>query len=331
MKRLLLLTLAAIPLFAFGGNFIFCHYDYYEDDYGYNGYWEDEYWYDGYWEYYPHGYYCVYYVWWYPWWWDVFWWRCHWCHHFYWDFFYCGFYIVWFEDGCWWFRPRYGRWVRYRLPYSYREIWYRAKEHGIYLPKKQPREVIVPYKGGKIMELTKQKDPELFMRVEKERKSGNLEKMRRDYTTKMKKDITRKNQEYRIKKNQMKSSKSFDKNKQSAYTPTKHTYKNDSERQSTQYQAKKDYQQTKSPSHITKKEKDKSRVNKESYSGYEDNNKSNKTEGKGRKSPDEKYEGEGRQPAKDHNKKSQKYEEGKRPVKSRDGKRLSPYSSKYKR
>ena len=62
MKRLILLTLAAIPLFGFSVNFIFCDYgDYghYDDGYWYDEYWCDDYWNDGYWVYYPNGYYCV--------------------------------------------------------------------------------------------------------------------------------------------------------------------------------------------------------------------------------------------------------------------------------
>ncbi len=189
MKKLILLSLAAIPLFAFGVNFIIADYEYYGDEY-----YCDEYWcdcpYDGYWVYYPDGCYCVHYVWWYPWWWDWYWQRCHWCHHFCWDFFYSGFYIVWYEDGYWWWRPRYGRAVRHRLPYTYREIRYRAKKYGIILPRKPPRKINVPYKENKIKRLIQKKDPELFSRVVKEHKSGNLEKMRKVYDAKIRKNTT---------------------------------------------------------------------------------------------------------------------------------------------
>ncbi|UCG91356.1 MAG: hypothetical protein JSV97_09785 [candidate division WOR-3 bacterium] len=221
MKRLLLLLFVAIPLFAAGVHFIY--YDYGYDDYGswYDEYWQDEYWYDGYWVYYPHGYYCIHFVWWYPWWWDWYWWRCHWHHHFHWDFFYRGFYIVWYEFGYWWFRPRYGRWVRYRVPYAYHEIRYRAQSHGIHLPDKPPREIVVPYKEREIRELIRQKDPELFTRVEKEHKSGTLERKRIDYTTQVQKEIEKKNRDYGIKSTPKDYTKMTG-NRQPVYkTPTK--------------------------------------------------------------------------------------------------------------
>ncbi len=197
MKRLILLSLAALPLFAFGINFILADYEYYGDGYAYDEYWCD-YPCDGYWVYYPDGYYCVHYVWWYPWWWDWYWWRCYWCHHFCWNFFYCGFYVVWYEDGCWWWRPRYGRWVRYRLPYTYKEIRYRARKYGIKLPKKPPREINVPYKENEIKRLVRQKDPELFARVEKEHRSGNLERLRKEYDARIKREVKATDTGYRI-------------------------------------------------------------------------------------------------------------------------------------
>ncbi len=258
MKRLLLLTLAAIPLLAYSGNFVYYDYDYYDDDYWYDEYWEDGYWCDGYWEHYPHGYYCVYYVWWYPWWWDVFWWRCHWCHHFSWDFFYCGFYIVWFDDGCWWFRPRYGRWVRYRLPYSYGEIYQRAMKHGVYLPKKSPREIDIPYKGEKIMQLTKERDPELFQRVQKEHKTGSLEKMRKNFMTDMKKEITKKNQEYRIKNNDVRQPRSIEQNKQGERISPRQTSTSKRTQQVPQYQTEKKQSQKDSQSRIIREKRNKS-------------------------------------------------------------------------
>ncbi|MEO0137192.1 MAG: hypothetical protein ABIL40_05790 [candidate division WOR-3 bacterium] len=197
MKRLILLTLATIPLFAFSVNFIYCDYD--EDEaYWCDEYWgPDPYWCDGYWVYYPHGYYCVYYVWYHPWWWDWYWWRCHWCHHFDWHFFCAGFYIVWYEDGHWWWRPRYGRWVRYKLPYGYAEFRARAKAYGVDLPEKPPRTIELPYKEKEILRLTKEKDPQLYARIEKEYKSGNLERMRKAYETKVRTEIAQKNEEYR--------------------------------------------------------------------------------------------------------------------------------------
>ncbi|MCX7995863.1 MAG: hypothetical protein N3A65_08880 [candidate division WOR-3 bacterium] len=197
MKRLILLTLATIPLFAFNVNFVYCDYD--EDE----NYWCDEYWnydpdwYDEYWVYYPSGYYCVYYVWYHPWWWDWYWWHCHWCHHFDWHFFCAGFYIVWYEDGCWWWRPRYGRWVKYKLPYNYAEFRYKARSYGIELPEKPPREINLPYKEKEVMRLTKEKDPQLFARIEKEHKSGNLERMRKEYENNIRKEVMIKNEEYK--------------------------------------------------------------------------------------------------------------------------------------
>lgn len=197
MKRLILITLATLPLFAFTVNFVYCDYD--NDD----GYWCDEYWgddpewCDGYWIYYPHGYYCVYYVWYHPWWWDWYWWHCYWCHHFDWHFFRAGFYVVWYEDGHWWWRPRYGRWVRYKLPYGYAEFRYRARSYGVNLPDKPPREINIPYNEKEVLRLTKEKDPQLYSRIEKEYKTGNLERMKKDYENKVRKEIAVKNEEYK--------------------------------------------------------------------------------------------------------------------------------------
>ncbi len=312
MKRLLLLTLAAIPLFAAGVNFVYSDYEYYGDDYWYDEYWEDGYWRDGYWVYYPHGYYCVYYVWWYPWWWDFFWWRCHWCHHFSWDFFYCGFYIVWYDDGCWWFRPRYGRWVRYRLPYSYHEIWQRAQGHGISLPKKAPREINVPYKGTEIMELTKQKDPELFTRVQKEHKTGNLEKMRSSYMTEMKKEITRKNQEYRMENNDRKQLQSPEQNRRETYTPSKRTPANTGKQ--SQYDTKASSPQKGTQPRIIKKEKEKP----------------NEVERKGGQPTQMEREGQRKQAPQDSYKKPPQYEGNKRPYERRDTRQMDSRLSKNK-
>ncbi len=197
MKRLILLTLATLPLFAFTVNFVYCDYD--DDD----GYWCDEYWgtdpewCDGYWVYYPHGYYCVYYVWYHPWWWDWYWWHCHWCHYFDWHFFRAGFYVVWYEDGYWWWRPRYGRWVRYKLPYGYAEFRHKARSYGVNLPDKPPREINLPYNEKEVIRLTKEKDPQLYARIEKEHRTGNLEKIRKDYENKVKREIAVKNEEYK--------------------------------------------------------------------------------------------------------------------------------------
>jgi hypothetical protein len=211
MKYLIGLIIAIMPFCAFGGNFVYHEYTDYENEYWYDEYWDDPYWCDGYWVYYPHGYYCVRYVWWYPWWWDYYWSRCHWCHHFTWDFYYCGFYVVWYESGSWWYRPRYGRWVRYRMPYTYHEIRYYSQLGGISLPSKPPREINVPYKEQEVMNLARQKDPELFKQVEKEHKSGNLEKMRKEYDVAVKKEIQKKNVDYKANKDVSVQKKTFSK------------------------------------------------------------------------------------------------------------------------
>jgi len=200
MKRLLFfsLLLAVVPLFAGDVNFIYYSYDY--NDYGYyDEYWYDDYWYDGYWVYMPYGYYCVHYVWWSPWWWDWYWHRCHWVHHWSWDFFYAGFYIVWYDHGYWWYRPRYGRYVRYRLPHSYATVRVRARTHGIYLPEKPPREINVPYRENQVMQLVRQNDPGLYAQVEKEHRTGNLEKMRVKHVEQVNREIEVKNREHGIK------------------------------------------------------------------------------------------------------------------------------------
>jgi len=211
MKYLLGLIIVIMPFCAFGGDFVYHEYTEYENEYWYDEYWDEPYRYDGYWVYYPHGYYCVRYVWWYPWWWDYYWWRCHWCHHFTWDFYYCGFYTVWYESGCWWYRPRYGRWVRYRMPYTYHEIRYYSQLGGITLPSKPPREINVPYKEKEIMKMARQKDPELFKKVEKEHTSGNLEKMRKEYDVSVKKEIQKKNLELKTTKDVSAPKKTYSK------------------------------------------------------------------------------------------------------------------------
>lgn len=202
MKRLLLFFfLAAIPLFAFEVKFIYNDYDH--EGYG----WYDEYWeysdYDcgdgDHWVYYPHGHYCVYYVWWHPWYWDWYWDRCHWHHHWDWDFFSCGYYVVWYSDGGWWWRPRYGRPVRYKLPYEYGDFRYKARAYGINLPDKPTREINVPYKENDVRRLMEKKDPDLIKRLEQEKDNGNLEKIRKDYEVKVKKEIAVKNEDYQKK------------------------------------------------------------------------------------------------------------------------------------
>jgi hypothetical protein len=198
MKHLLfaLLLLAVVPVFADNISFVYYGYDY--DPGYYDEYWYNDYWYDGYWVYMPYGYYCVRFIWWYPWWWDWYWARCHWCHNFQWDFFYAGFYVVWYDQGTWWYRPRYGRYVRNRLPHSYAVLRVRARTQGIYLPEKPPREVNVPYRENQVMQLTRQNDPELFARVERENRTGNLDKMRTKYVNQINDEIAVKNREHGI-------------------------------------------------------------------------------------------------------------------------------------
>lgn len=199
MKRLLfvLLTLAVVPVFADNTSFVYYGYDY-DPGYYYDDYWYSDYWYNGYWVYMPYGYYCVRFVWWYPWWWDWYWARCYWVHHFHWDFFYAGFYVVWYDHGTWWYRPRYGQYVRYRLPYSYAVLRVKARTHGIYLPDKPPRSVDLPYRENTVMSLVRQNDPDLYARVEREHRSGNLEQMRTKYVREVNQEIAVKNREHGI-------------------------------------------------------------------------------------------------------------------------------------
>jgi hypothetical protein len=199
MKRslFLLLFLAVVPMFADNITNIYYTYDYYEPGY-YDEYWYNDYWYDGYWVYMPYGYYCVRFVWWYPWWWNWYWARCYWCHHFHLDFFYAGFYVVWYDQGTWWYRPRYGHYVRYRLPYTYNVLRVKARTSGIYLPEKPPREINLPYKENQVMNLARQNDPELYARVEREQRSGNLERMRTNYVKQVNREIATKNREHGI-------------------------------------------------------------------------------------------------------------------------------------
>lgn len=199
MKRLLfvLLTLAVVPVFADHASFVYYGYDY-DPGYYYDDYWYSDYWYNGYWVYMPYGYYCVRFVWWYPWWWDWYWARCYWVHHFHWDFFYAGFYVVWYDHGTWWYRPRYGQYVRYQLPYSYAVLRVKARTQGIYLPDKPPREVDLPYRENTVMSLVRQNDPDLYARVEREHRSGNLEQMRTKYVRQANQEIAVKNREHGI-------------------------------------------------------------------------------------------------------------------------------------
>lgn len=203
MKYLLLVVLCALPLFGTQAGFVYASYDDPEDQWC-DEYWENCHYYDHHWVYYPHGYYCVYYVWWHPWYWDWYWYRCHWCHHWDWDFFCAGYYVVWYEDGGWWWRPRYGRPVRYKLPYAYHDFRWKARAYGVNLPDKPGRTIEMPYREAEIQRLMKQRDPDLFKRVEQEQKSGNLEKIRQEYDTRVKREIAVKNEEYQRSHNNQK-------------------------------------------------------------------------------------------------------------------------------
>lgn len=54
------------------------------------------------------------------------------------------------------------------------------------------------------MRLVKEKDPQLFDRVEKEHRTGNLDRMQKEYETKVKRDIATKNEEHRMKQDALK-------------------------------------------------------------------------------------------------------------------------------
>lgn len=221
MKKLLLLAMACVPLFGFTINFNFVDTD---EDGWCDEYWYEDYWCDNDWIYYPHGYYCVHYVSWYPWWWDWYWVNCRWCHNFYWDFFYSGFYVVWYDNGGWWYRPRYGYYVRYELPYSYAQIRYQAGLNGINLPANPPTQINLAYQENQIRTLSEKHDPQLFARVQAEDKSGNLERMRQSYDSKISHEIVTKNEKYGIDNN---NTSSTTRSKKSAYaTPQDHEKNN---------------------------------------------------------------------------------------------------------
>lgn len=195
--------------------------------------------------------------------------------------------------------------MRYRLPHAYHVVRYRAKQHGIYLPAKPPREISVPYKEHEIMKLARQRDPGLFARVEKEHKSGNLERMKREYTTRVEKEIVRKNQEYGIKNNKIDYTKSIDNNKRSVYTPTKRMDKEE---------IKKPYTPTerKSQSHIQKRKKGKPTMGKTYYSGHDEKDRELKKSPDAKKAPINKYDKKEKSTSKNRQGKSPDFQKGKR-------------------
>lgn len=138
----------------------------------------------------------------------------------------------------------------------------RAQSHGIHLPDKPPREIVIPYKEREIRELIRQKDPELYTRVEKEHKSGALERKRIDYTTQIQKEIETKNRDYGI-KNTPKDYTKMTGNKQSVYTPTKQV---DTREKKTPYIQP----EQKSTSRIQKREKEQKTMKNIPSSKYDD-------------------------------------------------------------
>ena len=198
---------------------------------------------------------------------------------------------MWYDSGCWWFRPRYGRWVRYKVPHSYYELRYRAKQHGIPLPAKPPRELNIPYKENEIRKLMKQEDPELFKRVEKEHKSGNLEKMRKEYVTQTEKKIAVKNQEYKKYNQEKKTQVKSDASKQNNSYPTnKRVDKTPVKTSNTKYTDDKYYNDQKSEPKIIKREKSESKSNKTTpqqyYNDEEKKTNQKQTSNTERQSPD---------------------------------------------
>jgi hypothetical protein len=204
--------------------------------------------------------------------------------------------------------------VRYRLPYSYGEIYHRAKKHGVYLPKKAPREINIAYKGEKIMQLTKERDPELFKRVQKEHKTGSLEKMRRNYMNDVKKEITRKNQEYRMKNNDVRQPRSIEQNKQGERIRPRQTSTSKRKKQVPQYQTREKHSQKDSQSHIIRKKR----------------KKSSEVENKRNEATHMKQEGKKRPVPQDYYKESPRNKDGKRRGEPRGRRMMSSSSSKYR-
>jgi hypothetical protein len=174
--------------------------------------------------------------------------------------------------------------VRYKVPHSYYTLRYRAKQHGIHLPSKPPRELNIPYKKNEIRKLMKQEDPELFKRVEKEHKSGNLEKMRKEYVVKTEKKIAVKNQEYKKYNHDKKTqSKTNETKKSYNYPANKRIDDKSMQKSNTKYttEEKHDYNK-KSQSHIIKRPKNESKSSRKAPPAYyyDDEKKTNKKQGK---------------------------------------------------
>jgi hypothetical protein len=173
--------------------------------------------------------------------------------------------------------------VRYKVPHSYYTLRYRAKQHGIPLPAKPPRELNIPYKENEIRKLMKQEDPELFKRIEKERQSGNLEKMRKEYVTQTEKKIAAKNQEYKKYDNNKKTQLKNTETKKSYNYPTnKRIDDKPTQKSKTKYTEKKHDYNKKSESRIIKRPKNESKSRKKAppASYYDDEKKTNKKPGK---------------------------------------------------
>jgi hypothetical protein len=152
-------------------------------------------------------------------------------------------------------------------------VRYRVGQHGIHLPKKPPREINIPYKENRIRELVKQKDPDLYARLEKEHKSGNLEKMRKEYTRKIDKEIVSKNKEHGIKENKTAYSKAIDRGGRAIETTKKEFVGKDRKKHYTEYEgtkkATKNYIDDDHKPRIVKKERSKSK-SKKYYSDYDE-------------------------------------------------------------
>lgn len=173
--------------------------------------------------------------------------------------------------------------MRYKVPHSYYTLRYRAKQHGIHLPSKPPRELNIPYKENEIRKLMKQEDPDLFKRVEKEHKSGNLEKMRKEYVVKTEKKIAVKNQEYKkYDHNKKTQSKTNETKKSYNYPANKRIDDKSTQNSKTKYTEEKYNYNKKSQSHITKRPKNGSKSSRKAPPAYyyDDEKKTNKKQGK---------------------------------------------------
>lgn len=81
------------------------------------------------------------------------------------------------------------------------------------LPEKPPREIKLPYKENEILRLTKEKDPQLYYRLKKEYRSGNLERMKKEYQKRVEKEIAVKNEQYHKTRNGIEDREVIDKSR----------------------------------------------------------------------------------------------------------------------